>query len=71
MSETINASMSTSGYTIEFVRDMITTLDNARATVKAHPDKYDVESTIAYLDARIKKWGMKLTEMTLAQNGSV
>lgn len=64
----MNASMSsTSGYTIETVKTTIKMLDEARNHVKAHPDMYDVESTIADLDARIKKWGLRLTEMTLAE----
>ena len=53
------------GYTIETCKTTIKMLDEARYHVKAHPDMYDVDSTIADLDARIKKWSMRYTELML------
>ena len=66
MTEQISTPMSQSiGYTIETCKTTIKMLDEARQAVRAHPDMYDVESTIADLDARIKKWSMRYTELML------
>lgn len=50
-------------YNIELVKTTLRLLDEARALARAHPEKYDAE-TIKDLDARIKKWGLRLTELT-------
>ena len=51
-------------YTIQECKDWVSMLDEARKLAKAHPEKYDAE-TIADLNARIKKWSDRLTELHL------